>query len=145
MSGNVFNTGPIAPQRNPEPMPEWFQPSRFGISAIVRGSDTVITTDDDHNYVLGQQVRILVPFNYGTVQINELDAFVIGIPSSTEVRININSSTFTDFIPSPPSLLTPPSIQAIGELNTGLLVTSRSAPTTTIPGAFENISPSAGG
>lgn len=95
--------------------------------------------------MLGQLIRMLVPFNYGMRQINELDGYVTSIPSDTQVEVDINSLTFDAFIAAPSYIGTPPSIQAIGDVNTGLLVTSRSGPTPKILGSFLNISPSAGG
>lgn len=135
-------SGPIPPYSNPPIEPQYFQPSRFVISAISLGPTTIITTSVAHNYVIGQQVRVLIPFTYGCQQLSGQSGFVIAIPSATQVTLDINSFAFDPFVPSPVYGPTPPQIVAIGDLNTGLISsTGRVVPTTTIQGSFINISP----
>jgi hypothetical protein len=98
------------------------------------------------NYVVGQQVRLNIPFAYGIQQINEQTAFVQSLPSSTQIVLNINSTSYDAFIPSPTGAKNVPQVVAIGDVNSG--TTNSSGLTnqiTDIPGSFLNISPSVGG
>lgn len=136
MSG-YFNP-PIPAETNPPINPQYFQPSRFYISNIVLGRRTVVTTETAHNYVLGQQVKLLIPSTYGCIQLNETTGYVAFIPSSTQVTVTIDSSTNVNaFISSPTYGTTQPQIIAIGDINTGYInPTGNTTQTTTIPGSF---------
>lgn len=139
---NPFNSGPNAPERNPPIEPENFQPSRFVISAITLGSTTTVTTEEDHNYIIGQLVRTLIPPTYGTRQLNEQTSYVISIPADDQVVLNINSIAYDTFISSPTYGPTEPQIVAVGDVSSGIISsTGSSIPSTSIPGAFINISP----
>lgn len=136
--------GPIAPERNPTPTPQYYQPSEFTITALSLGSTTTVTTKGNVNYVIGQQVRFLIPKFYGTFQLNNLDGYVTSVPSANQVTVNINSSNFNAFIASPTYGPTPPQIISIGDVNSGQLISTGRSQTqiqTGIPGAFINISP----
>lgn len=135
-------TGPIAPETNPRPQPQFYMPSRFVISAISLGITTVVTTSVNHNYVVGQQVRLLVPPFYGTYQISEQDGFVMSIPAANQVMININSVGYNAFIPNPTFGPTLPQIISIGDIRNGAINDQgRVNQATAIPGSFVNISP----
>jgi len=139
------NQGPKAPERNPTPTPQYYQPSDFEITALTLGASTTVTTAGNVNYVVGQQVRFLIPSFYGTFQLNNLDGFVTSVPSDTQVVVNINSSKMNAFIANPTYGPTKPQIIAIGDVNTGQTIPTGRAETmqeTSIPGAFINISPS---
>jgi hypothetical protein len=129
-------TGPVPPYSNVNIAPQNFQPSQFFISAIGLGSTTTVTTTVNNNYVIGQEVRLLIPPSFGCRQLDGQTGFVLSLPAQNQVQININSSVNVDpFIAS--SATTQPQIVAIGNINTGNndLVSS-----VTIPGAFINIS-----
>jgi len=135
--------GPTAPYNNPAITPQYYKPSRFVISDITLGKTTTVTTSTAHNYVVGQLVRLLVPNPYGAIDLNEQTGYVISIPSTTEVEIELDSSFFNVYINSPSYGPTSPQILAIGDINTPLPNASgRSNTQTTISGAFINISPS---
>lgn len=93
--------GPIPPYNNPPIEPQYFQPSRFVISAISMGATTTITTTTTQNYVIGQLVRLLIPEQYGAFQLNNQSGYVVAIPSTTQVTLNIDSTRYDTFIPSP--------------------------------------------
>jgi hypothetical protein len=134
--------GPTAPESNPPINPQYYQPSLFYISAISEGTVTTVTTSVNHNYVIGQLVRLLIPFNYGAQQLNERQGYVIGIPAANEVVLNIDSTKADAFIPSPTYGPTPPQIAAIGEVNSGQISSTGNVQINTyIPGSFINISP----
>jgi hypothetical protein len=135
--------GPRAPYRNLPPVPQYFSPSVFFITAITNGIQTTITTATTHNYVLGQQITCLIPPTYKEIQLNRMQGFVTSIPSSTQVIVNIDSINFDIFNPSPAYGPTKPQIIAVGDINTGISANSDGNKNngTTIPGSFINTSP----
>jgi hypothetical protein len=142
MSSSPF-PGPIAPESNPPINPQYYEPSRFAIENITLGTTTLVETTVDHNYVIGQLVRTLIPFGYGTTQLNGQQGYVISIPAANEVVINIDSTNYTAFSGSFTRNLTQPQIIAIGDVNSGVPSNSngRVLNGTAIPGSFINISP----
>lgn len=136
------NIGPKAPERNPPIHPEYFLPRVFVISAIALGTSTTVTTSLNHDYVVGQNIRFLIPDTYGTRQLNERTGLVTSIPAANQVVVDINSNGMDAFIPSPTFGPTPPQIVAIGDVNTGAInTTGRINTGTFIEGSFINISP----
>lgn len=133
--------GPLAPEANPPINPQFYQPSVFNISSITNGMTTVVTTTANHNYVLGQLVRLLIPEVYGGQQFNEQEAYVIEIPTSNQVTLLLDSTQFNVFTANSSSGTTQPQIAAIGDVNTGQNNTVPSSTTTYIPGSFIDISP----
>lgn len=133
-------TGPIALYNNLPINANYYQPSQFFISTITKGSTTLVTTTADHNYVVGQLVRFIIPITNGIRQLNGQSGYVISIPSDTQVVVNIDSSNYNSFQSS--SQPTQPQILAIGDINSGSINSSGNLNlSTTIPGAYENISP----
>lgn len=131
---------PIPPYSNPPIEPQFYQPSRFVISNITLGSQTTVTTTEDHNYVIGNQVRLIIPPSFGTRGLNERSGYVISIPSSTQVLLDISSVEMDPFISS--SATTKAQILAIGDINSGPVNDSgRVDNITYIYGSFINISP----
>jgi hypothetical protein len=136
---------PIAPERNPPIVPQYYAPSVYQITNISLGRSTTVTTAVAHNYVIGQQVRLYIPPTYGTYQLNQAQGYVNSIPSSTQVVVGINSVGFNPYNASPSYSITFPQITAIGDVNTGTInATGRAFNGTTIPGAFKDISPTEG-
>jgi hypothetical protein len=132
--------GPIAPYNNVPINAQYYEPSQFFISAIALGQTTLVTTTVDHNYVVGQGVRLVIPYFNGTSQLNEQQGLVISIPNTNQVIINIDSSRYSLFKTS--TYPTQPQILAIGDINSGNINTSGNVNTGTfIPGSFINISP----
>lgn len=133
-------TGPIAPYNNVPIAPQYYQPSVFVITALTLGITTIVTTNISHNYVIGQQIRLTIPPTNGCRQLNEASGYVVSIPSSTQVEINIDSTGSQPFVTS--SATTKPQIMAIGDVNTGQINSNGIRSTLTyIPGSFTNISP----
>ena len=131
---------PIPPYSNPPIESQNFQPSQFFISTISLGTMTTVTTTVNHNYVVGQEVRLLITPTSGCRQLNEQTGFVLSIPASNQVVLNINSSQNVDpFTTS--SATTQPQIVAVGDINSGITSsTGRVISSTNIPGSFINIS-----
>lgn len=141
MSQSPF-PGPIAPENNPPINAEFYQPSMFFISAITLGPTTTITTSVNHNYVIGQIIRVLITEFYGTWQISEQEGLVIAIPAANQVTVTIDSSNANAFIASPAFGPTLPQIVAVGDQNSGQInVNGRNNNITFIEGSFINISP----
>jgi hypothetical protein len=138
MSGVV--SFPIPAYSNLPIQPQFYAPSRFEIDDIAKGRTTVVTTTVDHNYVIGQLVRITIPAAYGMYQINENQGIVVTIPSTKEVEIQIDSTSYDSYIAATNANV--PQILAIGGFNYGIISTNgRVVGSTNIPGSFINISP----
>lgn len=120
-------------------MSQYYQPSRFVISAVTQGLTTIITTTVDHNYVIGQQVRMIIPPTFGCRWLNEQIAYVISIPSANQVELAIQSNGLDAFTSSTATTL--PQILAVGDISYGATNTSPESMATSIPGSFTNISP----
>jgi hypothetical protein len=134
--------GPIAPQNNPPINPQFYQPSIFDIASITNGETTLVTTTVAQNYVIGQLVRLLIPQIYGARQFNEQTAFVIGIPSPTQITLQLDSSSYDVLVPNPTSGTTQPQVVAVGDVNSGQINSQgRKVNGTFIPGSFIDISP----
>lgn len=132
---------PVPAYANVAIQADFYQPSRFVITAVTLGATTTVTTSVDHNYVIGQEVRLIIPPPFGCRQLNGLSGIVLSIPSVTQVEIDIYSLGGDAFIAAtynPES----PQILAIGVINSGNINSSgRINLNTDIPGSFENISP----
>jgi len=129
---------------NPPIEPQYFAPWRFVISAITLGVTTTVTmvipAITTLNYVVGQQVRLIIPPTFGCRQLNEQTGYVISVNPPNQVVLSINSLGSDPYISS--SATTQAQILAIGDINTGPTNSNGIAPTSTvIAGSFINISP----
>lgn len=132
--------GPTPPYNNPPIEPQYYKPKQFFISGITLGPTTIVTTTLDMDYVIGQEVRLIIPFTFGCRQLNGLSAFVLSIPASNQVELDIFSGGGDAFTPS--SATTRPQILAIGDINSGAINRhGRNHQHTYIPGSFRDISP----
>lgn len=132
--------GPIAPYSNPPIEPQFYQPKVFQISDITIGKTTVIETTTDHDYVVGQLVRLIIPPGFGCRILNYQTGYVISIPNSDEVTLDIYSLGIDPFVSSMAS--NQPQIVAVGDINSGVVNSSgRTSVGTFIQGSFINISP----
>lgn len=87
--------------------PDLYLPNDNFISAITTGATTTVSTTDQHQMQVGQEVAFRVPTTWGTSQLNSLPNNVIpGSPiygyvvSVTDVQnfvVNINSTGYTAF------------------------------------------------
>ncbi len=92
---------PTPPHQNEVIRSDFYAPTIFDITAIALGVTTTITTSAAHDYVIGQEVRLIIPPQFGTRKLNGRAAFVISIPSTTQVEVNIDSQLFDAFVPTP--------------------------------------------
>jgi len=130
---------PIPPYSNPPIEPQFYNPSRFVISDITLGQTTTVTTTEDMNYVVGQEVRLIIPPSFGCRQLNETTGFVLSIPAQDQVVLDIYSAGGDPFISS--SAPTQAQILAIGDINNGVTNSSgRVSNGTFIPGSFIDVS-----
>lgn len=132
---------PIPAYSNVAIQANFYQPSHFTISNVSLGTTTIVTTSVNNNYVVGQEVRLLIPANFGCFQLNGLQGYVLSLPAPNQVEISINSSTNVNAYIAATSTQSP-QILAIGDVNQGVISsTGAIVPTQGIPGAFINISP----
>lgn len=143
----TFITGPIAPESNPPIQPLWFLPSNFEITAISTGITTTVTTTSSvsapatNNFVVGQLVRFSIPPTYGIRQLDGRTGYVIAKPTSNQVVVDINSTTFNQFVAVPSYGPTPPQIAAVGDIQSGPINALPTTQQTFISGSFINVSP----
>ncbi len=133
---------PIPLYQNVPIREDFYKPKRYDIEDITLGQTTIVETTVDHDYVIGQQIRLIIPQSCGCFQLNEVTGYVIEIPSQIEVRVDINSSVNVDpYVPSTNPIVIA-QILAIGDINTGKInATGRLNTGTFIPGSFQDISP----
>lgn len=93
-------SNPVPLYSNPPIEPQFYQPSRFVIQDITLGAVTTITATADMNYVVGQEVRLLIPPLFGAQQLNNTRGIVLSIPAANQVTIGINSTNSNSFIPN---------------------------------------------
>ncbi len=134
-------TGPQPQYNNPPINAQYFTPSNFFISNITLGNQTLVTTTVNHNYVIGQNVRLVIPPSFGCIQLNNSQSYVQSIPMPNQVLLGLDSSQNVDpYIAS--SSTTQAQINAIGSINLGAINAYGNLNTsTTVPGSYENISP----
>lgn len=133
--------------------PDLYIPYGCVITNITAASSAVITTGVNHGFVVGQEVFISVPSQWGMVEIDTLQfnqnnvipqqAYVTAVTANT-ITVNINSTAFTAFA-YPTSAVAAlsinfPMVFGIGDQNSGATnaVTPLPVvpPAITIPGAF---------
>lgn len=138
MQGTVVSY-PIPAYANVPVHEEYYQPRKYFIEDITLGQQTTVQTTEDHDFVIGLLVRLIIPSSFGTWQLNERSAYVISIPSSDEVVLDISSIGMDSFTSSTNTTL--PQITPIGDVNSGQTNIGRTNNRTYIPGSFINISP----
>lgn len=132
---------PIPPYSNVPIEPQYYSPRQYYISNVALGITTIVTTVVNHDYVVSQQIRLIIPPSFGCRQLNGQTGYVLSIPNTNQVEVSINSYLNVDnFIAS--SASTQPQILAIGDIDNGVVNTNGILQQITyIPGSFQNISP----
>lgn len=139
MSGTVISY-PIPLYANLPIEPQFYSPNFFFITSITLGIQTIVTTSIDNNFSVGGQVRLIIPPSFGTRGLNEKTAYIVAIPASNQVTLDIDSSKMDAFINS--SATTKPQILPIGDVNSGAINTNGNLNLNlNVPGSFINISP----
>lgn len=121
--------------------PFLYVPQDSVITAITTGSTTTIQTADYHNFEPGQEIAFRIPSLWGTTQLNSLPnplipgspvyGFVTSVTDNWTFVCSINSTAFTAFttniaVASVPGLSFP-QVLAVGDVNTGGLITGLTA------------------
>lgn len=133
--------GPIAYGNNFPINAQYYEPRFYFIDNVTLGRTTIVTTTVNHDYVIGQQCRLIIPPNNGCIQLNEVQGTVIEIPSPDQVVLNIDSSRNVDQFQTSITK-TQPQILPIGDYNEGAINSQgRINNITFIPGSFINVSP----
>jgi len=131
-------TGPIAPYSNVPINTTFYKPQRYFIEDIEQGVTTIVTATTDMDYVIGQEIRLIIPEGFGCRGLNGQTGIVIDIPADDQVEVTINSVYEDAF--TPVSGGTQPQIVAIGDYNSGEInANGRVNNATNIPGSFINI------
>lgn len=71
------------------------------IASITQANPCVITTSNNHGYIVGAQLSFSIPFIFGMQQLNKITAPITDVTSNT-ITMAIDSRAFTPFAyPSP--------------------------------------------
>jgi hypothetical protein len=133
--------GPTPPYTNPAIEPQFYSPRQRFISNLTLGTTTIVETSEDQEFVLGQQVRLLIPATAGSIELNQVLGYVINVISPTEVEVEINSNLGVSAFISNPNARQQPQIIPIGDINSGSInISGLNNQMTYIPGSFLNIS-----
>ncbi len=73
-----------------------YMPAVRDVTSVTNGFPAVVTTSFPHSYLNGLIVRMVIPFNYGMFQLNDLKS-VITVLSDTTFSINIDTTNFDVF------------------------------------------------
>ncbi len=131
---------PIPAYQNLPIEPQNYEPRRFVIDDITLGKTTFVTTATAMDYVVGQQVRLIIPPSFGCRQLNGQTAFVISVIDEFEIELDLYSAGGDPYTAS--SATTQAQIIGIGNINQGAINSSgRTNTSTSIPASFINISP----
>jgi hypothetical protein len=87
--------GPVPLYNNVPINPQYYAPSQFYISTIQIGNPTRVGTTVNSNYVVGQQVRFIIPPSFGVIQLNGMTGYVI--PTSIDI-VEVPNSVFAKTI-----------------------------------------------
>ncbi|MGE5685184.1 MAG: hypothetical protein ACM3ZS_08590 [Nitrososphaerota archaeon] len=122
-----------------------YTPAIHDIEAITQSNPAIVTTVENHDYVVNQEVQFFIPPQWGMRQLNQLKGFVLAIPADDQFTVNIDTSLFDAFvIPSIPAfvVIDPAEVVGIGDANFGQFSPGGvvSLPQT-IPGAYQNHRP----
>lgn len=114
-----------------------FYPSYSIISEISLGVQTVVTFTAPHDFTVGEIISFRVSKQYGTVELNNRQANVQAI-SSTTITVNIDSRNYNPFVASPDI---PETLAMVVPSASGVI--AGSVPTqTNLFDSFDNIPPS---
>lgn len=74
-----------------------FIPKRRLISGITNAQIPTVTTTEDHEYNVGDTVRIIVPISFG-MYINFLKTMIISVPTSNTFTMDLDTSLLGSFV-----------------------------------------------
>lgn len=85
--------GPVPPYNNPPINPQYYEPRVFDIEDVQLGSFTNVFTVMNHDYVIGQEVRLLIPYYSGCRQLNQMTGEYIIPPNQQAVNLVQDSTS----------------------------------------------------
>lgn len=89
--GVPLRSGSIAPD------PRFYPRSRY-ITAISQAASAVITMSVAHSFTVGEQIRIVVPSEFGMTQINNVLARITAVNyTNNTITVNVDSTGFSAF------------------------------------------------
>lgn len=113
-----------------------YSPFVCEISNIAPGQETVITTSINHEFVVGNQVRIFMPPRWGMAEIDGKTGLILAVTGDT-LTVNIDSLNFTPFT-TPANITDYPQVIPVGDQNTGYTIQNGEQPAQlVIPGSFK--------
>lgn len=137
----AFTCGPIAPQRNPAIREDYYSPQKHQIVSIVSNSfdNTQITTSNVNEFVLGQQVRFVIPSLCGMQELNGKSCYITQIVNPQTFIIDFDARYQDAFNPTGnPNQY--PFVLPIGDINSGPINSDgRINNLTYINGSFINV------
>jgi hypothetical protein len=74
-----------------------FSPRRCVVCSITAAAAPTVRTNIPHGYSVGELIRFYVPANCGTVQLNQVEATVLTVPSQNTFTISVDTSAMTAF------------------------------------------------
>jgi hypothetical protein len=78
-----------------------FYPRRRFVTKITQAAQAVVTLSVTHGYQVGQQVRLVVPADFGMVEMDGLQATIVAVNTTTTsgntITLDVDSSSFTAF------------------------------------------------
>lgn len=83
-----------------------FAPSRRNIQSITNAPQALVTTINDHGYTSGLIVRLVIPFQKGMQDANDLTG-TISVTSPNTFTINIDTTLMDPFIAVPNPAISP--------------------------------------
>lgn len=120
---------------------QFYEPSIFNITSITLGATTTVTTSLAHNYVIEQQCRLVIPPSFGCRQLNGVTGYVVSIPATNQVVLNLNTTGGDPFVLATSNIQVA-QIAAVGDISSGPINPYGNLNTLSyIPGSFINISP----
>lgn len=105
-----------------------FQPAMRLITALSIAATATVTTSFDHDYLVGLVVRLLIPSEFGMIQVNQELGTIIDVPTTDSFVIDIDTRGFDTFIiPVPEEWFINdfPSVVPVGEVNSSLRQATR--------------------
>lgn len=117
-------------------MAQSYVPKVHSIIAITQGAETIVQTEEDHDYIAGNTVTFIVPPDFGMIELSGKKALVLEVTDDT-LTVNINSLRFSTFV-VPADFYTPAQVVPMGDVNTGFQGPDAITPLG-IPGSFRII------
>ena len=96
-----------------------FQPAMRLIQSITKANPALVTTTFDHDYITGEIVRLVIPSEYGMIQADQKIG-TITVTSSTMFSIDIDTTSYDEFVDPGVSVEQCAQVIPVGEINSTL-------------------------